>query len=515
MPTAVEIVRRFRRLRALVVGDVMLDTYIEGVATRLCGEGPAPVVRKENERRAAGGAANTAANLRALGASVMLVGVVGRDLGATLLRQALRDLGVDDGWLVEDGEAGTLQKTRVLADGQLLARVDEGETRASIACCEPQLLDALGRAAPQCDVILVSDYRYGVLSDTVIARIAQLRASYGAPLVVDSKALERFAGAGATIVTPNALEAAQLVGHTTSPAPPVDLVEMRHVGQRILALLDTEHVALTMAADGALLLSRDGAIAHIPAYPVAQAHEIGAGDSFAAGLALGLGAGAALDEAGRFGMDAASIVITKRWTAVATRRELLQRVDLRTRSAASEILVEGELGRRRALATLKLRLTREREAGRTVVFTNGVFDPLRASHVDFLRRARALGDLLVVGVNSDQGARRRSPRGAAIPEQERLALVAALDPVDHAILFDDETPAQLIRALRPHIHVKGGDYADETLPEDEAVRSVGGRVVILPLAGKTELPAQAPSAQATQRAGKRRSAAKVAQGAGR
>jgi len=272
MLSPTEIVRRFRRLRALVVGDVMLDTYIDGVATRLCGEGPAPVVRKDTERRAGGGAANTAANLRALGASVLLIGVVGRDPGATLLRQALRDLDVDDSWLIEDRAIGTLQKTRVLADGQLLARLDEGETRALIARCEPLLLDALGRAGPKCDVIVVSDYCYGVLSDTVIARIAQLRAERGVPLIVDSKALKRFAEVGATVVTPNALEAALLVGQSSPQGQPLDLVAMRHIGQRILALLDTGHVALTMAADGVLLLSRDGGIAHLPAYPVAQAH---------------------------------------------------------------------------------------------------------------------------------------------------------------------------------------------------------------------------------------------------
>ncbi len=509
MPTSVEIVRRFRRLRALVVGDVMLDTYIDGAATRLCGEGPAPVVRKENERRAAGGAANTAANLRALGANVMLVGVVGRDTSATLLRQALRAMDVDDNWLVEESSVGTLQKTRVLADGQLLARVDEGETRAHIVRCEPLLLDALNRAAAQCDVIVVSDYCYGVLSSTVIAHIAHLRARYGVPLVVDSKALERFAGAGATVVTPNSLEASLLVGPSGPPVQAPDFVAMRHTGQRILALLDAEHVALTMAADGVLLLSREGGVAHIPAYPVAQAHEIGAGDSFAAGLALGLAAGAPLDEAGRLGVDAAGIAITKRWTAVATRRELLQRISLRTQTVG-EAVVEGELGRRRALATLKLRLLREREAGRTVVFTNGVFDPLRASHVDFLRRAKALGDLLVVGVNSDEGARRRTLRSPLNSEQERLALVAALDPVDHAVLFDEEAPMQLIRALRPHIHVKGGDYSGEALPEDEAVRAVGGRVVILPLAGEA-----APEQAVAQRASRRRSRMKVAQGAGR
>jgi D-beta-D-heptose 7-phosphate kinase/D-beta-D-heptose 1-phosphate adenosyltransferase len=439
----------------------------------------------------------------------MLIGVVGRDTGATLLRETLRELDVDDDWLVDDGNAGTLRKTRVLADGRLLARVDEGETRAYAARCEAQLLETLERAAQLCDVIVVSDYCYGVLSGAVIARIGALRAERGVPLIVDSKALMRFAGAGATVVTPNAVEASLLIGQPGPLARPLDLVAMRHTGQRILKMLDTEHIALTMAADGALLLSRDGGIAHIPAYPVAQAHEIGAGDSFAAGLALGLGAGAALDEAGRLGMDAASIAITKRWTAVATRRELLQRVSLRTQAETGEVVVVGELGRRRALATLKLRLVREREAGRMVVFTNGVFDPLRASHVDFLRRARALGDLLVVGVNSDQGARRRNVRAPVNPEQERLALVAALDPVDHAILFDEETPAQLIRALRPQIHVKGGDYSDEALPEDEAVRAVGGRVVILPLAGEAALE------QPASRANGRKRAAKAVQGAGR
>ncbi len=165
--------------------------------------------------------------------------------------------------------------------------------------------------------------------------------------------------------------------------------------------------------------------------------------------------------------------MTKRRTAVVRHQELLQRVSLAGDGAAPGA---------QALAALAAQLERERLAGRTIVFTNGVFDLLHAGHVQFLRRARELGDLLVVGVNSDRSARRlKGERRPINGERDRLALVAALDAVDHAVLFDEDTPGETIRTLRPHIHVKGGDYAGEALPEAEAVREVGGRVVILPL----------------------------------
>jgi D-beta-D-heptose 7-phosphate kinase/D-beta-D-heptose 1-phosphate adenosyltransferase len=174
-------------------------------------------------------------------------------------------------------------------------------------------------------------------------------------------------------------------------------------------------------------------------------------------------------------LDAAGIAVTKRRTAVVEGRELLRRVGLRAATAARE-----SAGR----ADLSAHLDDARRAGRTIVFTNGVFDILHAGHVELLRRARDLGDLLVVGVNSDRGVRRlKGPTRPINGERDRLALVAALDAVDHAVLFDEDTPAELIRALRPHLHVKGGDYAGATLPEADAVRAVGGRTVILPLKG--------------------------------
>jgi len=232
-----------------------------------------------------------------------------------------------------------------------------------------------------------------------------------------------------------------------------------------------------MAAEGVFLIDCHGTALHLPVHPVPQANDVGAGDSFAAAMALALAAGASIDKAARIGIDAAGIAVTKRWTSVVNYQELLQRVSLTDHISLTEV------GPQEALSRLATQLDRERLAGRTIVFTNGIFDILHAGHVEFLRQAKELGDVLVVGINSDRSTRRLKGKSRPInSERDRMALVAALDAVDHVVLFDQDTPAELISMLRPHIHVKGGDYADEVLPEAQAVHEVGGRIVILPLA---------------------------------
>ncbi len=492
MSNAIEIVRRFRSLRALVIGDAMLDTYMEGTASRICSEGPVPVVRKTAEHRTPGGAANTAANLRALGAEVMFLGVVGRDIAGSLLRAALREQGVDDTWLVEDEQMATLHKLRILADGQYVVRFDEdGAQVSSRQEARTQLLEHLERTFAECDVVVLSDYGYGVVTQEVVGRLGELRAVHPCVFVVDSKQLQRFPQLGATVVTPNLLEARLLaereLGEHAAEADSPDAVvpEAERIGKALLRMVDAEHVAITLAGDGVLLLARQGGVTYLPAHPVAAVNVAGAGDSFTSALALALAAGTPMIEAAQIGLDAASIAVTKRWTATVQQQELLQRVSLRTHADEARARIPAnETASRQTLSRLMATLATERQAGRTIVFTNGVFDILHAGHVELLRQAKALGDVLVVGINSDRSARRLKGKNRPInSERDRMALVAALDAVDHVVLFEEDQPANLIRALRPHLHVKGGDYADEMLPEAEAVREVGGRVVILPLAG--------------------------------
>ncbi len=493
-PTPVELVRSFRQLRVLVIGDAMLDTYLEGKATRLCSEGPVPVVRKTAEQRIPGGAANTAANLRALEAEVALLGVVGHDIAGSLLREALQTRRIDDRWLVEDEQASTLHKLRILADGQYVVRFDEGGLQGEQASpytkrTQQRLLAHLKHLYTWCDLVLVSDYCYGAVFDALIELLQKLHAAQPKTWLIDSKALQRFRAVSATIVTPNYLEAQLLVSSMNTNTSryagqrdSADMAEIAEVAHYLLSSLSAEHVAVTLAERGVFLLNRAGSAVHIPAHPVHHANDVGAGDSFSATLALALAAGAEIEEAARIAIDAAAIAVTKPRTAVVQYQELLQSVSLRSyaRDARTQRSNEEYAARTQLVALLDA----ERRSGRTVVFTNGVFDILHAGHVQFLRQARALGDVLVVGINSDGSVRRRKGAGRPInSERDRCALVDALDMVDHVIIFDEDTPSDLIRLLRPAIHVKGGDYADESLPEAEAVREVDGQIVILPLAG--------------------------------
>lgn len=466
----VDIVHKFRGLRALVIGDAMLDHYLEGTAVRLCKEGPVPVVRKVSEAHAPGGAANVAANLAALGAEVFFIGLVGRDPAGTLLRSCLRQMGVDDRWLVEDAAIETLHKIRVLADDQYLVRFDEGETRDCSAAARRQMLAAVEAAFPRCDLVVISDYAYGAVTDALIARVRELRGARSCVLAVDSKEIARFARAGATVVTPNLQEACLAVDPIGGGRSPSDRFGAEAVGHRLRSMLDAEHIAVTMAGDGVLLLDRAGALRHLPVHPVPHAGDVGAGDSFTAAMALALAAGATADQAARIGADAAAIAITRRRTAVVPHQELVRRASLDDQADPL------------SLKELATRLDAERFAGNRIVFTNGVFDILHAGHVQLLRRAKALGDVLIVGINSDASTRRlKGPSRPINHERDRLALVSALDSVDYAIVFDEETPAEAIRALRPDIHVKGGDYTVERLPELAAVREVGASIELLSL----------------------------------
>jgi len=483
--SAVELVRQFRRLRVLVIGDAMLDTYLEGTAARLCSEGPVPVVSKTAEYRIPGGAANTAANLRALDADVSFLGLVGSDLAGGLLRTALQQRGISDQWLVEDETAQTLHKLRIIADGQYVVRFDEGPATYTSES-QRRLIEKLEAVYSLCDLVVVSDYRYGVLSDALIERLQHLHEARPKVLLLDSKALHRFHKLNATIVTPNLLEAHLFTGSAEDET--FNLTTIESMAQKMLSLLHTQHVAITLGARGVLLLDRHSQAVHIPAHPVAHPNDVGAGDSFASAMALALAAGGTVEEAARIGIDAASIAVTRQRTAVVQYQELLQRVSLREYVAHTHISnsysQKESFSAQNALLHLTEYLDAEREMGHRIVFTNGVFDILHAGHVQLLRQAKALGDVLVVGINSDRSTQRLKGTGRPINnERDRIALVAALDAVDAVILFDEETPIELIRLLRPTIHAKGGDYADEALPEAEAVREGGGQVVILPLVG--------------------------------
>ncbi|HEX3724354.1 MAG TPA: PfkB family carbohydrate kinase, partial [Nitrolancea sp.] len=299
-------------------------------------------------------------------------------------------------------------------------------------------------------------------------------------LAVDSKKLARFREAGATIITPNHLEAQLAAGISDGDPAADDISSTIRIGRRLIEAMDVEQVAITMGSEGVCLVDHHGRARYLPAHPVPHVSDVGAGDSFLAAVALSLATGTDARQSAQIAIEAACIAAGKRRTSVVYLQELLQRVSLNEHLAPAR-RPEQEI------VSVIAEIDAARRSGKTIVFTNGIFDLLHAGHIEFLNRARELGDLLVVGVNSNRTTQLLKGSNRPInDERSRLALVRALAPVGHAILFDDEEPSALIRALQPDIHVKGGDYAGVDLPEAEAVAEVGGQIVILPLAGNQE-----------------------------
>lgn len=476
---AIDLVRQFPQMRVFLIGDALLDTYLEGEASRLCREGPVPLLWKTREQHAPGGAANVAANLKALNAHVSFLSVLGNDYAGSLLRRELAHMDIDTRWLLEDDAPLTPHKMRILAEGQYVIRLDDGArqgttVRPSNEALRAQLHQHIEELYASCDVVVISDYHYGVVSQPVIEQLRALVVKKPKPIVIDSQALQRFQKLPATVVTPNHAEAKRLV----ELAGQVPAEDWDTLAQQIHDILHIDYVAITLADQGVYLRQRSATAGlHVPTRPIENAQDVGAGDSFAAALALTLAAGGSIEEAAHMGLDNAGIAVTKPRTAFVSQQELLQLVSLRTFTAVLQTQ-QGEL--EKLIASLAI----ERLQGKTIVFTNGVFDILHAGHIHFLRQARQLGDVLVVAINSDRSTRHLKGPGRPIhSEQDRLALVAALDPVHYTLLFDEDTSSSIIRALRPNIYVKGGDYTNDILPEAEAIREVNCQIVILPLVG--------------------------------
>jgi D-beta-D-heptose 7-phosphate kinase / D-beta-D-heptose 1-phosphate adenosyltransferase len=461
-------INAFAGMTVTVIGDAMLDAYLVGPAYRLSPEAPVPVVDVVDRQHTPGGAANTAVNVRALGGRTRLLGVVGADEGGAALRGALRTAGVADEDLITAPGRATLAKQRILAGTQLIVRYDQGSTDALEPALERDLIERLHAAWSASDAVIVSDYGYGTITGSLIATIAELQARAPRVLAIDSKRLGAFRSLHPTIAKPNFPEVRTLLGaeHEQVPADRLDWV-IAHAGA-ILDATGAVIAAVTLDAAGAVVLERERLPLRFPACQTTQPHPSGAGDTFISAFTLAVAAGSSTEMAGRLATAAADHVVVIEGTAPCPAADL-QAAMARERTYISD---------RAQLCALA---DAYRKLGRRIVFTNGCFDILHTGHVACLTEARALGDLLIVGLNSDASVRRQKGADRPInPLDERAAMLAALRCVDHVVPFDEDTPIDLVRVVRPHVFVKGGDYEVDELPEAAVVRELGGTVHILP-----------------------------------
>jgi len=453
-------------LKALVVGDLMLDEYLWGSAERISPEAPVQVIDLKKSDLRLGGAGNVVNNLRALGCQVSVASVVGDDENAELIRKRLSIRQLDDAGVL--GEAGRLtsRKTRVLASNQQIVRIDS-ESRESICnASATALVNFVSKAVDGVDLILLSDYQKGVLTGKVLTDIIAIGRKRGIPVIVDPKGDDFSKYRGATLLTPNRKELKVATGHSL-----VSEEEILVVGQNLIKDLDLQHLALTRSEEGISIFSRDGNSVHLKA----EAREVfdvtGAGDTVLALLGVGLAADLPVAEAAWLANIAAGIVVGKVGASTVSPEELL--------AATEQQHVDSDL-KIKSLPTLLKSLETDRASGRKIVFTNGCFDLLHVGHVKYLQKARQAGDLLVLGLNSDDSIKRlKGENRPLICEDERAHILAALDCIDHVVIFDEDTPYELISAIKPDILAKGEDYAVEDVVGKDVVESYGGRVELV------------------------------------
>lgn len=320
------LVRGFARLRAVVLGDAMLDVYLEGSATRLCPYGPVPVVRTRSRHYVPGGAANTAANARALGASVALVAAVGRDQAAHRLQADLSARGVETAWLVEDPARPTTTKLWLRADRQLIARFDDELAEDLPAPAEQAVIAALRELVPACDVVIVADYLKGVCTPAVVRALNRLVERYQRPVVLDSKDLRRRRFRHLVAVTPNLSEAELAAGLAGSGRAGPSEWPGELLGRRLLARLPARWVVVTAGEQGAMVFGREQPVRRVAARVVEPAYDVGAGDTFTATLALALAAGGEIRTATALAMRAAEAAVAREGTACVSAAELLRSI---------------------------------------------------------------------------------------------------------------------------------------------------------------------------------------------
>ena len=470
-----ELLDRFAGLDVLVVGETVLDGWYAGPSRGLSREAPVPVVSVGEEEHAPGAAANTARAVAALGARVRFLSVTGADRDGAQVRELLEASGVPLVDMITVAARRTVAKRRVLSDSHLLVRFDAGDTGPLDTATEDALLARLAEGIAGADAVLACDYSAGLFPERVVAAVGEHAARESVPLVVDAHDPARWAGAGPYACKPDAEELEALLAHRA----PERLAAFRRdrVGT-VTASADLLHevtgariVLATLDRDGAVVLDRgDSTAYHVHAEPLAVAQAAGAGDTFTAAFALAVAAGADPATAAEVGGAAAAVVVRKPGTSVCTLPELRDRL----------------LGRdARLLAVERLAACADthRALGRRIVFTNGCFDVLHRGHVAYLEAARAQGDVLFVAVNSDESVRRlKGPDRPVNSVEDRAAVLAGLSAVDHIVVFDGDTPADLLRLVRPEVYVKGGDYTPDmldALPEAPLVRALGGEVRIV------------------------------------
>jgi len=430
--------------RILVVGDLMIDHYLWGKCERISPEAPVQVVAVEKETSVLGGAGNVINNLQALGADVDVISVIGDDASANELRSLLQDIGITDIHLITQQGRSTSKKSRIIASQQQVVRYDKESTDDIDEATQQTLLRHFAALLPDYDTILLSDYGKGVLTAQLTKALIAEANHAKKKVLVDPKGKDYTKYNGAYLLTPNKKEAAEAAG--------IDIDTPEALNQVITHLKTECNLSVSL-----ITLSEEGIAVYdetLRIHPTVarEVYDVtGAGDTVLASLGFALSCNYDIDSAVKFANLAAGVVVGKIGSATATLNEIIEYESSLNKSTSDSHI--------KTFEEISLLSEELKKRGKKIVFTNGCFDILHVGHVKYLEEAKSYGDVLIVGLNSDASVKRLKGSTRPVnPQEDRAYILAALEAVDYVVIFEEDTPYDLIKAIQPHILVKGGDY---------------------------------------------------------
>lgn len=441
--------------KIVVIGDLMIDHYLWGTCHRISPEAPVQVVHVDKETKALGGAGNVINNLKALGAEVTVLSVVGDGENSQTLRRLLEEVKVDPTNILTEPGRITSQKSRIFAAQQQVVRFDRESTEDISLPFQQELIARFTAQIQDCDVVLLSDYGKGVLTNQVTQQILSIANQHNRKVLVDPKGNDYSKYKGAYLLTPNRKEASEATGIDIK-----DDASLLEAIQKLKTICELDVSLITLSSKGVAIFDTE-----LRKYPTV-AQEVfdvtGAGDTVLASLGVALATSTSIDEAVRFANLAAGVVVGKIGSATATLQEIKNyAAKINSFSHDSPVVSFEEI----------TEIAKDyRQRGKKIVFTNGCFDLLHSGHVQYLKEARSYGDVLILGLNSDASVSRlKGPDRPINPQEDRALILSALEAVDHVVVFEDDTPYELIKAIQPHILVKGGDYEGKSVVGEDLV----------------------------------------------
>lgn len=459
--------------KVLVVGDFMLDVYIYGDALRISPEAPVPVLKVTKNEYRCGGAGSVATDIAALGGKPYCLGVIGDDLNSEILKKKLTEIGADITGLIKVSHHPTTSKQRLIGlaqhrHRQQLIRMDQESTEPLSDERYEEILQAYKDKLAQVDIVCLQDYDKGVFSPLVCQQMIQLAGQANKKVIVDPSLISDYSKyLGATVITPNRQETSAAVGFEITNAETA-----AKAAEELVRKLKLDAVVITLDKEGAYLRTED--ISQIIPTRGRSVYDVtGAGDMVLATLAITFAVGCDYETAVQLSNITGGIEVEKFGTATVTIEEI-----------ANEIVSQkrGTSGKVRPIELLLDELTRQRRGKKTIVFTNGCFDVIHRGHIEFLEFCKSQGDILVLGLNSDNSVKTiKGPERPINNEHDRAVVLAALEMVDYITLFDEPDPLSLIKKVKPDVLVKGEDWAEKGVVGREFVESCGGKVVLAPI----------------------------------